>query len=90
MSAYLQDRFPTSRLTFEESAGCLYTLTPDEDFLLGGAPGWDGRLSLVVGLNHAFKFAPVIGQILADVATTGVTPHDIARFRVDRFQEDHR
>ena len=48
-------------------------------------PGSDGRASVVVGLNHAFKFAPVIGRILADLATIGTTPHRIDRFRVDRF-----
>ncbi len=85
LTAYLAQRFPTSDLTFGESAGCLYTLTPDEDFLLGPVPGSDGRASLVVGLNHAFKFAPVIGSILADLATTGSTAHPISRFRVDRF-----
>jgi sarcosine oxidase len=42
-------------------------------------------VSLVVGLNHAFKFAPVIGRILADLATTGSTAYPIDRFRVDRF-----
>ena len=35
--------------------------------------------------GHGFKFAPVIGEILADLATTGATPHDIARFSLGRF-----
>jgi sarcosine oxidase len=85
LTTYLRQRFPTSTLTFEESQACLYTLTPDEDFLLGPVPGADGRLSLAVGLNHAFKFAPVIGRILADLASAGSTAHPIERFRVDRF-----
>ena len=42
-------------------------------------------MSVVVGLNHAFKFAPIIGRILADIATTGGTDHPIERFRVERF-----
>jgi sarcosine oxidase len=85
LTAYLQERFPTSDLTFEEAAACLYTLTPDGDFLLGPVPGSGGRTSLVVGLNHAFKFAPVIGRIMADLATTGSTALPIDRFRLDRF-----
>ena len=85
MTDYLRQRFPTSELTFDHAQGCLYTLTPDEDFLLGSVPGSGGRASVVVGLNHAFKFAPVIGRILADLATTGRTDHPIDRFRVDRF-----
>jgi sarcosine oxidase len=35
--------------------------------------------------GHGFKFAPVIGEILADLATTGATRHDISRFRLARF-----
>jgi sarcosine oxidase len=85
LTTYLRERFPTSDLTFTGAEGCLYTLTPDEDFLLGPVPHTDGRVSLVVGLNHAFKFAPIIGRILADLATAGSTPHPIQRFRVDRF-----
>jgi sarcosine oxidase len=88
MEAYLRARLPTSALTFDEAGGCLYTLTPDEDFLLGPVPGSTGRVSLVVGLNHAFKFAPVIGRILADLATSGATSHDIRRFRIERFTEE--
>jgi sarcosine oxidase len=35
--------------------------------------------------GHGFKFAPVVGEILADLATEGETSHDISRFRLDRF-----
>jgi glycine/D-amino acid oxidase-like deaminating enzyme len=37
------------------------------------------------GSGHGFKFAPVIGEILADLATRGATGHDIARFALARF-----
>jgi glycine/D-amino acid oxidase-like deaminating enzyme len=30
--------------------------------------------------GHGFKFAPVVGEILADLVTSGSTKHDIARF----------
>jgi sarcosine oxidase len=85
LTGFLRERFPTTDLTLADSGTCLYTLTPDEDFLLGIVPGTDGRVSVVVGLNHAFKFAPVIGRILADLALRGTTQHPIDRFRVDRF-----
>jgi sarcosine oxidase len=35
--------------------------------------------------GHGFKFSPVIGEIIADLATHGATQHDIARFRLQRF-----
>jgi sarcosine oxidase len=76
-------RFPSTVLEQVEAGTCLYTVTPDDDFLLGSVPG--ASASLVVGLGHAFKFAPVIGRLLADLATTGRTRHPIDRFRLDRF-----
>ena len=88
LTAYLAERFPTSRLGSVEAGTCLYALTPDEDFLLGPVPGTGGTISVVVGLNHAFKFAPIIGRIPADLATSGSTPYPIDRFRLDRFRLD--
>jgi sarcosine oxidase len=85
LTAFLLDRFPTTRLELVESGTCLYTLTPDEDFYLGTVPGSGGSVSAVIGLNHAFKFAPVIGRIMAELATTGWTDYEIDRFRLDRF-----
>ena len=37
--------------------------------------------------GHGYKFASVIGEILADLATGGQTPHDIGRFAIGRFAE---
>lgn len=64
---------------------CLYTMTPDEDFVLGHHPRAAG-VTVAAGFSgHGFKFAPVIGEILADLATTGSTSHDIAAFAPGRF-----
>lgn len=65
------------------SVRCLYTLTPDRDFVLGAVPG---HPSVVVGLGaaHGFKFAPTFGRLLADLATTGETATDLSTFRLDR------
>jgi sarcosine oxidase len=35
--------------------------------------------------GHGFKFSPVIGEILVDLVTQGMTKHDISQFRLDRF-----
>ncbi len=67
-----------------ESTSCRYTMTPDEDFILDRHPefGQVGIASTCSG--HGFKFAPVIGQILADLATTGATPYPIGLFQLGR------
>ena len=62
---------------------CLYTLTPDRDFIIDALPGSE-RVFVAVGAGHAFKFASVLGSILADLAIDGNTRHDISPFQADR------
>lgn len=62
---------------------CLYTLTPDRDFIIDRLPGSE-RVFVAVGAGHAFKFASVLGSILVDLALDGVTAHDISGFAADR------
>jgi sarcosine oxidase len=65
------------------SATCLYTLTPDRDLVLGPLPGHD-RVLVALGAAHGFKFAPLLGRVLADLALHDGTDVDIAPFAVDR------
>ena len=37
--------------------------------------------------GHGYKFCSVVGEIVADLAETGETRHDIGLFRLDRFAE---
>lgn len=62
---------------------CLYTLTPDRDFVLGRLPGSD-HVFLAIGAGHAFKFASLLGSVLADLAIDGETRHDISGLEADR------
>jgi len=50
---------------------CLYTNTPDGDFLIDTHPGAPGLAYASACSGHGFKFAPVIGEALADLALTG-------------------
>ncbi len=62
---------------------CLYTLTPDRDFVIDRVPGTD-RVFTAIGAGHAYKFASLIGSILVDLAIDGTTSHDISPFTSDR------
>jgi sarcosine oxidase len=62
---------------------CLYTLTPDRDFVLGALPSHPNVL-VGLGAGHGFKFAPTFGRVLADLAVAGTTASDISAFRLDR------
>jgi sarcosine oxidase len=58
-------------------AVCMYTMTPDQDFIVDVHPTVPG-VALIAGLSgHGFKFAPVLGEVLADLATAGRTDHPI-------------
>jgi sarcosine oxidase len=82
--AAVTDRIPAADGPLVAAKTCLYTVTPDRDFIVERLPG----ANIVVASpcsGHGFKFAPVIGEILADLALDGGTGHDIGRFRSSRF-----
>ena len=62
---------------------CIFTNTPDEHFIIEPL---SPRVSVAAGFSgHGFKFCSVVGEILADLALEGGTPHDISLFRSDRL-----
>jgi sarcosine oxidase len=64
-------------------ATCLYTMSPDGHFVIDQVPGC-ARTWIACGFSgHGFKFMPVIGEALADLATAGATrlPIDFLRIR---------
>jgi sarcosine oxidase len=62
---------------------CLYTLTPDRDFVIDTLPEHP-NVAVAIGGGHGFKFASLIGRILADLAVDGHTEHNLEPFRIDR------
>lgn len=62
---------------------CLYTIPPDQNFVLDTLPD-EPRVAVAVGAGHAFKFAALIGAILADLALDGTTRHPVEAFAIDR------
>jgi sarcosine oxidase len=62
---------------------CLYTLTPDRDFVIDRLPD-QPNIFVAIGAGHAFKFASVIGRILSELAIDGSTPSDISPFAITR------
>ena len=54
--------------------GCIYTVTPDEHFIIDRLPQSPNVIVASPCSGHGYKFATVIGEILADLATGGTTP----------------
>jgi sarcosine oxidase len=63
---------------------CLYTTSPDRDFVVGALPETPQVVVASVCSGHGFKFVPVMGEILADLTIDGATSHDIALFDPSR------
>lgn len=92
-----EDTFrPMLRRVFPDADGpllsmrtCLYTNSPDSHFIVGqlpNTPQWHGRVTVACGFSgHGFKFASVIGEILADLATAGRTSLPIEFLSPSRF-----
>lgn len=77
--------FPLAAGRLIDRKTCMYTNTPDEHFMIGVLPEHP-QVSVAAGFSgHGFKFASVIGEIMADLAQNGETDHDISLFRLDRF-----
>jgi sarcosine oxidase len=64
---------------------CLYTTTPDHHFVIGPHPEHPTVMVAAGFSGHGFKFVPVVGEILADLALAGTTELPIGLFDPTRF-----
>lgn len=69
---------------------CLYTKTPDEDFVIGAHPNVPGAILAGGFSGHGFKFGPALGVMLADLACDGTSSSWSPRFAPDRFEAGPR
>ena len=83
--AAIADHLPAANGRLIAAKTCLYTMTPDGHFLIDRLADAPQVIVASPCSGHGFKFAPVVGEILAELATAGTTRHDISRFRLARF-----
>jgi sarcosine oxidase len=82
---YLDRYAPSLAGRHVESAACMYTNTPDSHFVVSAHPEHP-NVSVAAGFSgHGYKFCPVVGEILADLAMHGETKHPIGLFDPARF-----
>ncbi len=83
LRAFLERTIPRSLGPELYTKTCLYTLTPDRDYVIDTVPGHP-QIALAIGAGHAFKFAGLIGRILSQLAAEGSSSYPIETFRLDR------
>jgi monomeric sarcosine oxidase len=86
MRARAVELFPGLTGPVVQAKTCLYSVTPDEHFVVGPHPDHPQVIVACGFSGHGFKFVPVIGEILADLAVDGRTDHGISLFDPARFR----
>jgi sarcosine oxidase len=67
------------------SAVCLYTNTPDRNFILDAHPDHPAVFIASPCSGHGFKFSIAIGELIADELMGEGRRFDLSPFRIDRF-----
>lgn len=85
LRAGMEAMFPEANGPALRLSACLFTNTEDEHFVIDSAPGAPEIIVASPCSGHGFKFASVIGEILADLATGRQSPFDLSLFRIGRL-----
>ncbi|KAM6048559.1 peroxisomal sarcosine oxidase isoform 3-T3 [Theristicus caerulescens] len=85
LSSFISDYLPGLEPWPAVVETCLYTNTPDEDFILDRHPKFS---NIVIGAGfsgHGFKLAPVVGKLLCELSLGEEPSHSTAPFAITRF-----
>lgn len=83
VDGFVREHLPSAFGPYRSQKTCLYTMTPDRDFVLDLVPGHD-RAAIGQGAAHAFKFASVFGRSLVELVFDGSARSDVHTWSVDR------
>jgi monomeric sarcosine oxidase len=83
---FMKEHIPNvANAPVRESRICLYTMTPDEHFIVDTHPEYS-HVAIGAGFSgHGFKFSTTIGKMLTDIVLEGETPHNDTLFKINRF-----
>lgn len=85
LRAVMREVFPDADGPTLALRTCMFTNTPDEHFVVDTLPDHPQVIVASPCSGHGFKFASVMGEVLADLAASGSTRHDLSLFRLARF-----
>lgn len=85
MRAYISEYIPALNGKLLNATTCMYTTVPDEHFVIGLHPNYPQVTIASPCSGHGFKFASVVGEILADLAVAGETKYPLDLFSPTRF-----
>jgi sarcosine oxidase len=85
LRAFAERYFPDGCGPTMDLQTCMFTNTEDNHFIIDTHPEYSQVCLASPCSGHGFKFASVVGEIMADLAENGLTRHDISLFRLDRL-----
>ncbi len=85
MRRVIDRHMPVANGPRNDASVCMYTTTPDEAPILDRHPDCPIVAIFTGGSGHCFKFAPVLGDLLADLSADEEPAIDLAPYRIDRF-----
>jgi sarcosine oxidase len=83
---YIKERLPGLSAQCESAASCLYTTTPDANFVIDFHPESDRIIIASPCSGHGFKHSAAIGEVLAQLIVDGASQLDVSSFGIERFK----
>ena len=83
--AWLKRRLPLANGDRRDAKVCMYTNTPDANFIVDRLPDHPNVVVASACSGHGFKFSSVIGEIVTDLVLDGETRHPIGFLSADRL-----
>lgn len=87
VARFMREHIPDAAGQVLKTQVCLYTMTPDAHFIIDAHPAQENVFFACGFSGHGFKFAPVVGEIMADLAIDGATRHPIGFLSMKRFSD---
>ena len=87
LRSFLSRYMPQANGRLNAGKVCLFSMTPDEDFIIDFHPQHDNVLIAGGFSGHGFKFASAIGKTLCELAVQGVSNQDISFLSLNRFNK---
>uniref|UniRef100_A0A4X2KU89 Pipecolic acid and sarcosine oxidase n=1 Tax=Vombatus ursinus TaxID=29139 RepID=A0A4X2KU89_VOMUR len=90
LSGFVRDYFPGLQPQPAIMECCMYTNTPDDNFILDRHPK---HANIVIGAGfsgHGFKLSPVVGKVLYELSSESTLSYDLTPFRIRRFKHQDK
>jgi sarcosine oxidase len=83
LDGFMRERLPSGFGSYLRRKTCLYTMTPDRDFVIDLVPGHD-HVAIGQGAAHGFKFASAFGRSLVELVFDGKAQSDVSAWTLER------